>query len=231
MAVLQLGLLMLAIPAQYLLMKYTEVPDVQQRNSALRRLLSSAVGFKAKYLSWQTWQKWCIDMFGKVQSMRQRGTGQAGVGQPNSGQTTQGESPATEVLQFRDPNGYFAGSTDIRSPRPSNIKYRIGQVVKHKTWGYRGVIIGWDPVAKAPDNWLREMHPADKHHWRTMPNYAILVDTRDRQSPQRTYVPEENIEIISNSKIIHPELDDYFEQFDGAQYLPRPWLLSVYPHD
>jgi len=42
----------------------------------------------------------------------------------------------------------FAGSTEIRSPRQSNIKYRIGQVIKHKTWGYRGVIIGWDPVAK-----------------------------------------------------------------------------------
>jgi hemimethylated DNA binding protein len=28
------------------------------------------------------------------------------------------------------------------------VKYRIGQVVKHKRWGYRGVIVGWDEFAK-----------------------------------------------------------------------------------
>lgn len=38
--------------------------------------------------------------------------------------------------------------------------------------------------------------------WRTQPNYAILVDTRDRMTPQLTYVPQENIDIISNVKVI-----------------------------
>ena len=73
------------------------------------RLLSSAVGFKTKYLSWQTWQKWCINMFGKMHITGQTGTGQAGARQSDSGQTNQGESPATEVLKFRDPTGHFTG--------------------------------------------------------------------------------------------------------------------------
>ena len=34
-----------------------------------------------------------------------------------------------------------------------------------------------------------------------MPNYAVLVDTRDRQSAQMTYIPEENILVISNTKV------------------------------
>lgn len=38
-------------------------------------------------------------------------------------------------------------------------------------------------------------------HWRDMPNYAILVDIRDRPSSQITYVPEENIEVITNTKV------------------------------
>ena len=37
--------------------------------------------------------------------------------------------------------------------------------------------------------------------YRTQPNYAILVDTRDRVDAQATYVPEENIEILSNVKV------------------------------
>jgi len=40
------------------------------------------------------------------------------------------------------------GSADPRSPRPPHVKFRVGQVVRHKRFGYRGVIIGWDVVAK-----------------------------------------------------------------------------------
>ena len=43
---------------------------------------------------------------------------------------------------------FILGSAEPRSPREKHIKYRIGQVVKHKKWGYRGVIIGWDKDAK-----------------------------------------------------------------------------------
>jgi len=39
-------------------------------------------------------------------------------------------------------------SAAVRNPRPSHIKFRVGQVVRHKRFGYRGVIIGWDAVAK-----------------------------------------------------------------------------------
>ena len=56
-------------------------------------------------------------------------------------------------------------------------------------WGYRGVIIGWDETARAPQDWLEQMHK-DNPSWRHQPNYAILVDTRDRPAPQLTYVPQ-----------------------------------------
>lgn len=35
---------------------------------------------------------------------------------------------------------------------------------------------------------------------------------------------KENMEIVKHTKILHPSVDDYFEHFDGSQYLPRPWL-------
>ena len=31
-------------------------------------------------------------------------------------------------------------------------------------------------------------------------------------------------------QIMHPQADDYFEAFDGFQYLPRARLKAVYPH-
>ncbi|CAL1275952.1 unnamed protein product [Larinioides sclopetarius] len=75
------------------------------------------------------------------------------------------------------------------------------------------------------------MHGKNNKEWRNMPNYSILVDTRDRLSPQLTYVPQVNIDLVKNTKIMHPLLDDHFEGFDGAQYIPRPWLKSLYPQD
>lgn len=49
-------------------------------------------------------------------------------------------------------NSYFliTASAIPRNPRPGHIKYRIGQVIRHKQYGYRGVIVGWDATAKVP---------------------------------------------------------------------------------
>lgn len=220
-AAIQLGLLLLAVPAQYFVSQYFAVSE-SQRTFAIRNLLNNAVGFRNKYLSWKSWQQWCLDIIGGLHDNAPPYTGQDNVN---------GESPAVEVLKYKDPLGYFAGDPDPRSPRAPNVELRVGQVVRHKIWGYRGVVIGWDVTARAPESWLKENHAADKSHWRKMPNYAILVDTRDRMSPQMTYVPQENLQVITSTRVMHPSMDHYFEKFDGAQYIPRPWLKAVYPHD
>ena len=96
----------------------------------------------------------------------------------------QGESPALEVMKFRETQHFFGQSTVVRDPKPPHVSFRVGQVVKHKKWGYRGVIIAWDETAKAPAEWLREMHKENKE-WKNQPNYSVLVDTRDRQAPRK----------------------------------------------
>lgn len=60
----------------------------------------------------------------------------------------EGECPAVEVWIYRNPEGSFGMSPKPRNIRPQGVKWRIGQVVKHKLWGYKGVIIGWDPKSK-----------------------------------------------------------------------------------
>jgi hypothetical protein len=71
--------------------------------------------------------------------------------QPQYFTSTQHHSPAIEVLQYRERAGYFATSLDVRNERPLHLRYRIGQVVKHRTLGYKGVIVGWDLQAKVLD--------------------------------------------------------------------------------
>ena len=59
----------------------------------------------------------------------------------------------------------------------------------HKTHGYRGVIVGWDAVARAPTEWLEKNNVPVA--LRQQPMYAVLVDIRDRKEENsRTYVSE-----------------------------------------
>ena len=59
-----------------------------------------------------------------------------------------GQCPAVEVMKARDPQGFFATSHIPRFKRPREVKFRIGQVVKHLRHGYHGIIIGWDKTCK-----------------------------------------------------------------------------------
>ena len=58
---------------------------------------------KTRYLSLGEWQKWCLDLIHNIQ------------GTSIEASDDMGESPAIEVLKYRDPDGYFAGNEVISS--------------------------------------------------------------------------------------------------------------------
>lgn len=239
-ALFQLSLLLLAVPIQLFISTLSPSTE-EKRLESLQTFWSSIRNYNLNIKSSWTYQV-CIDGFTRLASqLGKKIFGDSFVfggtefpGDTTGGAADDGESPALEVLKQKkyswSDKGYFGSSPTPRYPRPSSVKFRIGQVVKHKLWGYRGIIIGWDATASAPPNWLKENHE-DHPNWREQPNYAVLVDIRDRTIPQLTYVPEENIEVMTNRRVTHPGLEDYFEGFDGAQYLPRPWLKTIYPMD
>ncbi|CAM1291667.1 Uncharacterised protein g215 [Pycnogonum litorale] len=218
----QLIVLLLAVPLQIIILYYSGSSSIS-RDYAFHTFMSHLTSFKVEYLEWKSWTNWCSRLFAKISDNSDTSYG-------DDEDSDMGESPAIEVMKYRDKDGHFGSSFEPRSPRQPSIKYRIGQVIKHKRFGYRGVIIGWDEKARAPEEWIKEMHGGDKE-WRTKPNYAILVDTRDRAVAQMTYVVEENIEIVTNVQVLHPSLINYFEKYDGTQYIPRPWLKTIYPYD
>lgn len=211
---LQFIVLVLAVPLQYLICQWT-APSASEREQLIKQFSKSLSLFSGGYiLEWDKWQGMLVNWTHSWLSFLD---------------DEEGECPAEEVIKFQEKNGHFAMSTVPRTPRPKHVKFHVGQVIRHKLWNYRGVIIGWDEKLKASESWTQANH-GDKKHWREMPNYAIVVDIRDRPSSQVTYVPEENIEIITNTKVVHSSLEDYFGEFDGARYLPRPWLKKIYPH-
>ncbi|XP_063242170.1 uncharacterized protein LOC134542132 isoform X2 [Bacillus rossius redtenbacheri] len=203
---LQLGTLLLCVPAQYLLL--VSVPSVLECTHAVLQATSALRAVRSSLLGW---------MFPL--------TGAGG----EDGAEAQ-ESPAIEVLQLRERAGHWASSPEPRLLRPSHLLYRVGQAVRHRALGFRAVVVGWDLRAKAPETWLRNQHRGDQGE-RGSPHYLLLVDRRDRSPPAPVYVPQGQLENYSGIKIQHPDIGKYFDYYDGAQYLPKEKLKYLYPKD
>jgi len=95
-------------------------------------------------------------------------------------------------------------------------KFHIGQLIHHKLFDYRGVIVDVDPVFLGSDDWYdqvaRSRPPKDK------PWYRVLV----HEAEHSTYVAERNLEPDpSGDPIHHPLLDDFFSKLDGDSYRLR----------
>ena len=99
------------------------------------------------------------------------------------------------------------------TPLKSKAQFRLGQIVYHSKFRYRGVIVDADPFFQGTEEWYSEMAkskpPQDK------PWYHVLVD----QSFTMTYVAERNLEADPSPKPInHPLLDQYFSRFEEGSY-------------
>ncbi|XP_063840318.1 uncharacterized protein LOC135089050 isoform X1 [Scylla paramamosain] len=218
-----LCVLVCCVPLQYWFTK-TSPSTPEQRSAVVYQLVEQARAFAARWFTMDSWREWLRQMFIKHMANDYSQWYLLDDDKPL------GECPAVEVWHYRSPHGTFGMSPKPRLEHPKEVKWRIGQVVKHHSFGYKGVIIGWDLKAKAPQEWILSQHK-ENLHWRDQPNYTLLVDTDGRKIPQIAYVPQENITPLINEEVKHPDLHHYFDDFDGAQYIPCPWLRAVYPSD
>lgn len=217
---IQFAILLIALPLQYFIVSNWSSKDYEQVQAINK--FTNQINQIFHYLSPNTWFNWFISFVIEIplgfNPLLHKRTWRRGI-----------ESPATEVYYMREKYGYFATSPNVRSSRSEYVKYRVGQVIQHKLYGYRGVIVGWDEIASAPDEWLAEHHEGHSEY-RIQPNYAVLLDTRDRRA-HKTYIPQEHVEVIKHTKIVNAQLSDYFSHFDGVQYIMQSWLQEQYPLD
>ena len=92
-------------------------------------------------------------------------------------------------------------------------RFRVGQLVHHKLFDYRGVIFDVDATFQGSDAWYetvaRSRPPKDR------PWYHVLV----HGAGHRTYVAERHLEPdTSGAQIDHPELGLYFDTYADGRY-------------
>jgi heat shock protein HspQ len=102
-------------------------------------------------------------------------------------------------------------------------KFEIGMPVRHRKYGFRGVIFDVDPVFNNSDEWWDSI-PEDVRPRKDQPYYHLLAETPEPElSPYIAYVSEQNLvrEDGDEEPISHPDLDEFFECIEDGRYVPR----------
>lgn len=95
-------------------------------------------------------------------------------------------------------------------------KFHIGQLIHHRLFDYRGVIVDVDPVFQGSEEWYAQVarsRPPKDEPW-----YRVLVHDAEHE----TYVAERNLEADpSGAPIRHPLLGVFFTELHGDGYRLR----------
>ncbi|QPC45121.1 heat shock protein HspQ [Kaustia mangrovi] len=98
------------------------------------------------------------------------------------------------------------------APINRTAKYRIGQVVKHRHFPFRGVIFDVDATFSNTEEWWESI-PEDIRPSRDQPFYHLLAENEETE--YIAYVSEQNLlPDESGDPVRHPQIGDFFDGFE-----------------
>jgi len=103
-----------------------------------------------------------------------------------------------------------------------SARFPIGQPVRHRIFGFRGVIFDVDPEFNNTEEWYQSI-PENMRPDKDQPFYHLFAEDAE-QSPYVAYVSEQNLvlEEGDDEPIHHPEIENYFEGREGSgKYILR----------
>ena len=100
-------------------------------------------------------------------------------------------------------------------------QFQSGQIIVHKRYGYRGVIVSVDERFEGSDDWYEAValsRPPKDRPW-----YHVLVD----DSSYETYVSEAHLMCdLSDEPIVHPLVEVFWDDYEDGQYSREQRLLN-----
>jgi heat shock protein HspQ len=93
-------------------------------------------------------------------------------------------------------------------------KFAIGDLVHHRLFDYRGVVVDVDATFQGTEEWYTMM--AKSRPPKNKPWYHVLV----HGAAHSTYVTEQNLEPDkSREPVSHPMVGQFFSGFEGGRYV------------
>jgi heat shock protein HspQ len=112
----------------------------------------------------------------------------------------------------------------MREDRIRAAKFGIGQVVRHRHFPFRGVIVDVDPTFNNTEEWWLAI-PEPIRPRKDQPFYHLLAENED--SHYTAYVSEQNLlPDDSGEPVAHPQAHEVFEGQENGVYRLRPQLLN-----
>jgi heat shock protein HspQ len=106
----------------------------------------------------------------------------------------------------------------------TKTQFAIGQVVRHRVYPFRGVIVDVDSEFNNSEEWWQSI-PEDIRPRKDQPYYHLLAE--NEETAYVAYVSEQNLLIDDSGKPVnHPEVGQVFGEFLGDSYA----IPSSYRH-
>jgi heat shock protein HspQ len=98
-------------------------------------------------------------------------------------------------------------------------RFKIGEVVRHRVFPFRGVIFDVDPTFSNTEEWWQAI-PTEVRPHKDQPFYHLLAE--NAESEYIAYVSEQNLlPDTSGEPVRHPSVPDMFERTSDGTYRPR----------
>lgn len=93
------------------------------------------------------------------------------------------------------------------------MQFEIGQIIQHRTEGFRGVIFDADAECMRSDEWYEHMTSSKA------PKQGVWYHILVHNGVQAVYAAESDLQPIETStQVNHPAVKDHFTCFDGQRY-------------
>ena len=94
-------------------------------------------------------------------------------------------------------------------------KFRVGQIVRHRVYPFRGVVFDIDPVFNNTEEWWRSI-PEDVRPRKDQPFYHLLAENAETE--YIAYVSEQNLlPDVTGTPLRHPQIGEMFTVLRGRQ--------------
>ena len=98
-------------------------------------------------------------------------------------------------------------------------KFRIGDIVRHRYYPFRGVIFDVDPEFNNTEEWWQSI-PSEIRPLKEQPYYHLLAE--NAESTYVAYVSEQNLlPDESGDPVSHPEVKTMFAGLQDGRYVMR----------
>jgi heat shock protein HspQ len=108
--------------------------------------------------------------------------------------------------------------------KTGSAKFKIGEVVRHRHFPFRGVVFDIDPEFNNTEEWYQSI-PAEVRPRKDQPFYHLLAENAETE--YIAYVSEQNLlPDTSGEPLRHPQVAEIFEQDDKGSYRPRSPFMN-----